>query len=110
MAAGRIQDQINSIRKFNRFYTKQIGLLNQGLLQSRYPLTHVRILFEIAQVKETTASGLIEQLDLDPGYVSRILKFFEKEGLVRVSRSQKDSRHAFSQFDFRRTQDVRRFE
>lgn len=92
MSSHSLSSDINSFRSFNRFYTKQIGLLNRGLLQSRYSLTHVRILFEVAQSAKTTARALIEQLGIDPGYLSRILKSFEKEGLIQAVRSKKDSR------------------
>ncbi len=79
-------------RRFNRFYTKQIGLLSQGLLKTRFPLIQARILYELAQQKQTNASALVEKLNIDPGYLSRILSAFEKGGLLSKHRSPSDSR------------------
>lgn len=92
MSSTGLGSDVNSFRSFNRFYTKQIGLLNRGMLQSQYSLTHVRILFELSQSGQTTASALIDQLGIDRGYLSRILKSFEKEDLITSVRSKKDSR------------------
>jgi DNA-binding MarR family transcriptional regulator/N-acetylglutamate synthase-like GNAT family acetyltransferase len=92
MAGNELQGRIQSIRRFNRFYTKQIGLLNRGLLETKYPLIHARIIFELAQQKETTAGRLIREMSIDPGYLSRVLKALERAGLVRAARSRADSR------------------
>lgn len=66
------------IRQFNRYYTKVLGLLDKHLLDSEFSLSEVRVLYEIGQSEECKASMLIEQLGLDPGYLSRMLKRFEK--------------------------------
>lgn len=87
-----IQERVQALRKFNRFYTIQIGLLNQGLLKTAFSLTQSRILFELAHRKQLTASDLIRGLGVDPGYLSRIIGVFEKQGLVKRGRSNADSR------------------
>ncbi len=89
-----IEQTIPAVRSFNRFYTRQIGVLREGLLQSRFSLAEVRVLYEIAHREQPTASELCQQLGLDPGYLSRILRGFEKRGLVRKSASQKDGRQS----------------
>lgn len=85
-------DQVEKVRRFNRFYTRQIGLLNEGLLETEYSLTEVRILYELAHRGPVTAAELGQELGLDPGYLSRILKKFDVRGLLQRSRSQEDRR------------------
>jgi DNA-binding MarR family transcriptional regulator/GNAT superfamily N-acetyltransferase len=92
MAENKLHEGVAVFRRFNRFYTKQIGLLAQGLLKTRFPLTQARILYELAQYEQSTARDLINELNIDPGYLSRILSSFEKEGLLRKVRSKSDSR------------------
>jgi DNA-binding MarR family transcriptional regulator/ribosomal protein S18 acetylase RimI-like enzyme len=92
MSSHDFQEAVARYRRFNRFYTKQIGLLNRGLLKTRFSLIQARILYELAQQDRTTASELVEKLNIDPGYLSRILSTFEKEGLLHKSRSASDSR------------------
>ena len=92
MSVYDLRESVALFRRFNRFYTKQIGLLTQGLLKTRFPLIQARVLYELAQQDQTTASALVGKLDIDPGYLSRILSIFEKEGLLRKSRSTSDSR------------------
>ena len=65
---------VDAARRFNRFYTRQIGLLNDRLLQTPYTLTEGRLMFEIARQPEVTASDLSRDLGLDPGYLSRTLR------------------------------------
>ena len=77
------------MRHFNRFYTRQIGLLEEGLLNSPFSLTQVRTLYELAQCEQTTAVELSNALGLDAGYLSRILASFEKAGLVEKKQSPK---------------------
>lgn len=74
--------RIAAIRRFSRFYTRRIGALAEGLLQSRFPLTEARVLYELAHHAEPTASDISAALDLDPGYLSRILTRFEQQGLL----------------------------
>ncbi len=83
---------IDAVRAFNRFYTRQIGVLHEGLLQSPFSLTEARVLYEIANRKQPTATALRQELKLDPGYLSRLLSKLERRGLVRRSASQSDGR------------------
>jgi len=92
MAENRLRDGVALFRRFNRFYTRQIGLLAQGLLKTRFPLTQARILYELAQQEQSTAGNIVSELNIDPGYLSRILSNFEKEGLLCKVRSKSDSR------------------
>src|SRR5215468_10870080 len=86
---------IHAVRHFNRFYTKQIGLLQDRMLSSPFSLTEVRILYEIAHRRKPTATDLIEQLGLDPGYLSRSLSKLEHLGLLKKERSAEDGRQSF---------------
>src|ERR1700744_2595929 len=81
-----------AVRRFNRFYTRQVGALREGLLQSPYSLTQVRILYELAHRDGLSATTLGRELGLDGGYLSRMLAGFEKQGLVRKSPSPADAR------------------
>ncbi|UCE20457.1 MAG: MarR family transcriptional regulator [Gemmatimonadota bacterium] len=92
MVEDPLCESIEKVRKFNRFYTKRIGLLEQGLLKTRYPLTQARIIFELAQHEQTTARDLVSALSIDPGYLSRILSIFEKDGLIQKTPSKSDNR------------------
>lgn len=83
---------IEEVRRFNRFYTRQIGVLQEGLLDSPYPLTQARVIFELGHGGESTATRLRETLDLDAGYLSRILATLEQGGLVERHRSPDDAR------------------
>lgn len=76
------QNFIPAIRHFNRFYTRQIGVLREGLLQSQFSLTEVRVLYEIAHRDHPSAAELAQDLALDPGYLSRLLRGFTIRGLV----------------------------
>src|SRR5258708_26678892 len=89
------KSQIQSIRSFNRFYTRQIGLLNEGLLDSPFSLTEVRALYELAHRHHPTAVDLCKELGLDAGYLSRILRSFEKHGLIEKENSPSDARRTF---------------
>lgn len=93
MIAVELVDKVEAVRRFNRFYTKRIGLLKPGLLRSRFPLTQARVLFELANHQDLTASTLISELGIDAGYLSRILSAFEKDGLLQKSPSKSDNRH-----------------
>src|ERR1700691_3575213 len=89
-----LDQRIAEVRRFNRFYTRQIGVLNEGLLRSPFSLAEARVLYELAQREKPTASGLRLELNLDAGYLSRILRGFEKRGLVRKTRAAKDGRQS----------------
>ncbi|WP_255294269.1 MarR family winged helix-turn-helix transcriptional regulator [Bacillus toyonensis] len=83
------------IRQFNRFYTKVLGLFNNQILDTDYSLTETRILFEISERTECIANNLVQELNIDRSYMSRILRRFEKEGLIEKRSSIKDSRKNF---------------
>ena len=83
---------IEDIRRFNRQYTKVLGLLNSGYLDSKFSLTETRILFEVYSHNGCTANDLCTALDLDKGYMSRTLKKFVRDGLLRRSASEQDGR------------------
>ena len=86
---------IREVRKFNRFYTRQIGVLQDGLLRSLFSLTEVRVLYEVAHRDQVTAGELGKELGLDAGYLSRVLSSFEQRGLLRRKRSSQDARQSF---------------
>ncbi len=88
-------DPIQTIRRFNRFYTRQIGVLQEHLLQSRFSLTEVRVLYEIAHRENATAKDLCLDLGLDRGYVSRMLQNFEAKGWIKTTPSPGDRRRQF---------------
>jgi DNA-binding MarR family transcriptional regulator/N-acetylglutamate synthase-like GNAT family acetyltransferase len=83
---------IESVRAFNRFYTRQIGLLDEGWLDSEFTLTECRVLYELAHRDKPTAAQIGASLALDAGYLSRILAKFERRKLVRRTASRDDSR------------------
>ena len=86
------QEQIRAVRRFNRFFTRQIGVLREGLLHSPYSLTEARIIFELANRSNLTASDLCNELGLDAGYLSRILNKLEQQNLIEKTRSDDDGR------------------
>lgn len=85
-------ERVAAIRSFNRFFTKVIGLLSEGLLQTPYSLTEARVVFELANSDTMEVVELRRGLGLDAGHLSRVLGRLESEGLVRRSRSQVDAR------------------
>lgn len=94
MADSDFDRRVHAVRRFNRFYTGQIGLLHyQGLLKSPFSLAEVRVLYELAHRDDPTASMLARDLTLDPGYLSRILRDFARRGLVDKRRSERDGRN-----------------
>jgi DNA-binding MarR family transcriptional regulator/N-acetylglutamate synthase-like GNAT family acetyltransferase len=112
-----LEARIDAVRRFNRFFTRRIGVLREGLLHTPYSLAEARILFEIAHHKEPTASDLSRELGLDPGYLSRILAGLESRGLVEKTTSEADARkrilsltpegeEAFSLLDARSREEV----
>src|SRR5918992_899634 len=82
----------NRVRQFNRFYTRQMGLLNAGLLHSPFSLAEVRVLYELAHVQQPTAKEVANTLDLDEGYLSRLLRGLRQRGLVTSRTSPRDGR------------------
>lgn len=81
-----------AIRRFNRFYTRQIGALREHLLQAEFSLSESRILYELGTSAGLTSAELCQMLGLDAGYLSRIISGFEKKGLISKTRSPSDAR------------------
>ncbi len=83
---------VATVRRFNRFYTNVIGLLRGKYLDTPYSLTEARLLFELAQRDTSEVPDLRRTVDIDPGYLSRILARFESDGLIDRQRSAADAR------------------
>jgi DNA-binding MarR family transcriptional regulator/GNAT superfamily N-acetyltransferase len=105
---------VAAVRAFNRFYTNVIGLLRGGHLDTPYSLTEARVLFELARRDAAETAGLRRVLDIDAGYLSRILARFDREKLITRERSAADARRqvirlteagraAFADLDARQT-------
>ena len=102
MAASALADDVDTVRRFNRFYTRQIGVLQEKLLHSPFSLTEGRVLYEIAYHGDTgtprattpTAADLAKILELDGGYLSRILQRFARRKLISRTTSNADARQA----------------
>jgi DNA-binding MarR family transcriptional regulator/GNAT superfamily N-acetyltransferase len=85
---------IAAVRRFNRFYTRQIGVLQEGLLSSPYSLTEVRILYELAHRQRTSAAEIAKELVLDKGYLSRLLVGLKQRRLISSKASDADRRES----------------
>ena len=102
MAASALAQDVDSVRRFNRFYTRQIGVLQEKLLHSAFSLTEGRVLYEIRYHGETgtpratapTAVDVAKALDIDAGYLSRILQRFARRRLITRTTSDADARQA----------------
>jgi DNA-binding MarR family transcriptional regulator/predicted GNAT family acetyltransferase len=94
MVPGETSDRVAGVRQFNRFYTRQIGLLRQGIVGTAFSLTEGRVLYEIARRGQTTAAELVAELCLDPGYLSRLVRGFVTSGLIVSTRSATDRRQS----------------
>jgi len=89
---AEIEARAAEVRDFNRFYTNIIGLVNQKILESPFSLAEARVMLEINAAGQCSARDLTRQLDIDPGYLSRMLSRFIKDGLVARSASSADGR------------------
>ena len=85
-------NRIDAVRRFNRFYTRRIGALQQGYMGSPFPLPQARVLYEIGQRGACTASELGAELDLDLGYLSRLLQTLKRQGMVQGEAAREDAR------------------
>jgi DNA-binding MarR family transcriptional regulator/GNAT superfamily N-acetyltransferase len=85
-------EAIGSVRRFSRFYTRQLGLLGEGLLKSDFSLTEARVLYELAHRDGPTAADLCRDLGIDAGYLSRMLKTFDQRALIARTASPRDGR------------------
>jgi len=94
VAQSEGEQRIATVRRFNRFYTKQIGLLGEGYLETPFSLTEARVLYELAHRERPSATELARELALDQGYLSRILRGFERRRLLTRTRSRSDGRQS----------------
>ena len=94
MAESEFDQRVGAVRRFNRFWTRRIGVLREGYLESPFSLTEVRVLYELARSEETTASELGKEFGLDAGYLSRILRGFEGRDLISKKPSITDGRRS----------------
>src|SRR5258705_415987 len=117
MPQTETEQRIAIVRRFNRFYTKQIGLLGESYLETPFSLTEARVLYELAHRERPSATELARELALDAGYLSRILRGFERRRLLTRARSKSDGRQshlmltargraAFAPLDGRSRQDI----
>ena len=108
---------VDAVRRFNRFYTRRVGALRAGLLGSPHPLPEARLLYELGSRGTCSAADLARDLDLDAGYLSRLLQSLKRRGLLRAARSTQDARRselcltargrkAFAQLDSRSRDEV----
>ncbi len=113
-----LNQRVDAVRRFNRFYTRRIGVLEERLLGSRFSLTEARVIFELAHHPGTTATRLGNDLDLDAGYLSRLLAGFEEQSLLRRVPDPGDGRASllsltergestFARLDARSRQEIR---
>jgi DNA-binding MarR family transcriptional regulator/N-acetylglutamate synthase-like GNAT family acetyltransferase len=86
--------RVQAVRRFNRFYTRQIGVLHDALYRSPFSLTEVRVLYELAHREAPAAAAIGKELGIDAGYLSRILREFGERGLLRRRRSESDDRQS----------------
>lgn len=91
-AAAPLPAQIDALRRFNRFYTRWLGLLDEHLLASEFTLTETRVLYELAHRVDASAAELARELAIDAGYLSRLLKAFDARGLLKKAASAQDAR------------------
>ena len=111
------EDRVAAVRAFNRFYTARIGVLRDGLLRTPHSLTEARVLYELGQREVTEVADLRRELDIDAGFLSRLLARLQRDGLVAGERSRDDARRrrirlteegtaAFAELDLRSAAEI----
>src|SRR6516162_754838 len=93
-SASDFEQRVGAVRRFNRLYTRRIGVLQDGYLQSPYSLAEARVLYELAQRERPTATELAADLGLDHGYLSRILRGFNERGFITKAPLPNDRRQS----------------
>ena len=86
------QEFVEKIRRFNRFYTNIVGLLDQHFLDTSFSLTEGRVLYELSHIEECSAKKIRENIAIDEGYLSRIIDKFSHQGLIKKTPASKDRR------------------
>jgi DNA-binding MarR family transcriptional regulator/GNAT superfamily N-acetyltransferase len=94
MSDHSLEQRVGAVRRFNRLYTRRIGVLRDDFLNTSYSLAEARVLYELAHRKRSTATELAAELDLDHGYLSRILRGFGERGFVTKTASPNDRRQS----------------
>jgi DNA-binding MarR family transcriptional regulator/GNAT superfamily N-acetyltransferase len=94
MLESELLRHVEAVRRFNRFYTRKLGVLQEGLLRSPFSLTEARVIYELAHHEHSTATELGQELGLDPGYLSRILRGFQERDLIHKQPSEADARQS----------------
>jgi len=89
---GNLERKIEQVRSFNRFHTLLVGALNEGMLNSEFPLAQARIIFELAHSNDVAAADLVETLSLDRGYLSRMIAALYQQGLVNKAADGKNKK------------------
>ena len=114
---NRSDERVAAVRAFSRFYTRQVGLLRDGYLETPFSVTEARVLYELGNRERTVAADLTRELGLDAGYLSRILRGFRRRGLIERRPSSEDGRRTelrlskrgrsvFSSLDARSRKDI----
>jgi DNA-binding MarR family transcriptional regulator/GNAT superfamily N-acetyltransferase len=117
MSDASLELRVGAVRRFNRVYTRRIGVLQENFLDSSYSLAEGRVLYELAQRDRLTATEIADELGLDQGYLSRILRDFAERGLIVKTPSPHDRRQnllsltvkgrlAFARLDERSQSDI----
>jgi DNA-binding MarR family transcriptional regulator/GNAT superfamily N-acetyltransferase len=92
MTRDEANRRVEAVRRFSRFYTRQIGLLREGIVGSPFTLGEGRVIYELAHHEETTATHLGDELGIDAGYMSRIVRSLHERGIVERRTSPADGR------------------
>ncbi len=89
-----MDDRVAAVRRFSRFYSRRLGMLQDAFLQTAFSLAEARVLYELAHRDQPTATAVADALGIDRGYLSRILRSFGERGLVAKTSSRRDGRQS----------------